>query len=264
MKRLFKTIKQDEAVEVYEKLQKNRKKVKRHALVMILLLFGVNAFAWFTFITEADFNFNATVVAWDVNFYNDSTEVNNIVINVGEIYPGFGDTSVDSNNLPYKKTVEISNDGDVPATFIYKVESFKIMGQNAIVGEYSDVEFISLMESMYPFTIKLTSSSNKVAPGEKLNFEFSLYWLYEDNDKYYKLNQLYEYDPSFVYYTYSDGSYVATTVDETTFPMMRDSLYLQKDDADSYFGSKCAEYEAATGNKCVSVDVKLKVAQALE
>lgn len=112
--------------------------------------------------------------------------------------------------------------------------------------------------------MKLNASGDRIDPGEKLDFEFSLYWLYEDETKYFKLNQIYNYDPSLVYYTYSNGSFTPASVNETTFMTMRDSLYLEKDDADSYFGSKCAEYEANTGKKCVSVDIQLKVSQILK
>lgn len=264
MKKLFNAVNRDSVVEVYDKLQNNRKKIKRHAIIMIIFLFGVNAFAWFAYISKADFNFDATVVAWDVNFYNDSTEVSDVIIDVGEIYPGFGDTAYDSNNLPYKKIIEVSNTGEVSAAFSYEVNKFKIMGQDALVGEYSSEEFIKLMEDTYPFTIKMSATSNKLNPNESLNYEFDLYWLFEENNKYYKLNHLYTYDPSFTYYTYSGGSYKATDVTALTFPTLRDTLYLEKDDADSYFGNKCAAYEANTGEKCVSVGIQLKVAQVLD
>lgn len=248
----------------YEKFKKNCNKAKRNTLIMTLLLFGVNAFAWFTYISKVDFNFNAKVIAWDVNFYSDSTEIKNIVIDVGEIYPGFGDSSVDSSRLPYKKEVEVGNLGEVNATFDYSVKKFTILGQQAFVGEYTKEEILELMENYYPFTIKMSSTNDKLAPGERLKFDFELFWLYEDGNKYYKLNHLYEYDPSFVYYIYNGNSYEAATVDENTYPFLRDYLYLQKDDVDSYFGQKCAEYEAESGKECVSVDVKLNVSQSVE
>ena len=36
----------DKLIEVYNKLQKDRKKIKRRAMLMVGLLLGVNAFAW--------------------------------------------------------------------------------------------------------------------------------------------------------------------------------------------------------------------------
>lgn len=254
----------DKHADSYEKYKKNKNKVKRNTLIMVLFLFGINAFAWFTYIANADFNFDAKVIAWDVNFYTDSTEVIDVIIDVGEIYPGFGDTAHNSDNLPYKKVVEVGNLGEINAAFKYEVKKFTILGQPALVGDYTNEDILKLMESYYPFTIKMSSTADKLAPGENLKFEFELFWLFEDGNKYYKLNQLYEYDPSFVYYTYSNNTYEVVEVDETTYPTLRDQLYLQKDDADSYFGQKCAEYEAESGEKCVSVDVKLNVSQLNE
>lgn len=265
MKKLFNSEDENKLINVYEKLQNNRKKIKRRAIMMVILLFGINAFAWFAYIAQADFNFDATVVSWDVNFYNDSTEVSDVVIDVGEIYPGYGDTSIDSNNIPYSKIIEVSNTGEVPATFSYSVKSFTIMGMNAIPSEYTtDNEILNMMETYYPFTIKMSSTSNKLAPNEKLSFEFNLYWLYEESNKYFKLNSFYTYDPSVVYYNYLNNAYVAAEVTEANFDSLKNTLYLEKDDADSFFGSQCAVYEANTGEKCVSVDIELKVSQSLE
>lgn len=263
-KKLFDATKRDNTTVVYNKLQKKRKKIKRNALIMILLLFGVNVFAWFTYISQADFNFSATVVAWDVDFQSDSNTVNNVIVDVGEIYPGYGDSSLDSKNVPYKKIIKVSNTGEVTAEFTYKVDKFTIMGQDAIVGEHSDEEFISLMEETYPFTIKMSATANKLKPTESLDYVFELFWLFEDNNKYFKLNHLYTYDPSLTYYTNTGDSYKVANVNEANFVNLRDYLYLSKDDADSYFGQKCATYEANTGKKCVSVNVKLKVAQVLD
>ena len=132
MKKLFNSVEKIRNNKVYDKLQNNRKRIKNRAILMIIFLFGVNAFAWFAYIAQADFNFEATVVAWDVNFYNDSVEVNDMVIDVGEIYPGYGDVSIDSNNVPYNKTIEISNLGEVDAKFSYRIKDFTVMGESVI------------------------------------------------------------------------------------------------------------------------------------
>lgn len=264
MKKLFNIGNRDRVIDVYEKLQKKRKKIKRRAILMTIFLFGVNAFAWFAYISKADFNFDATVVSWDVNFYNDSAEVNDVIIDVGEIYPGYGDTSVDGNNVPYSKIIEVSNTGEVTAAFSYRVTNFTIMGKNAIPSGYTDEEVISMMENFYPFTIKMNASRDILKPNERLNFEFNLYWTFEEKNKYYRLNELYTYDPSVVYYTYNNNTYNVANVSESTFNSLRNTLYLEKDDADGFFGSQCAIYEANTGDECVSVNVQLKVAQTIE
>ena len=51
------------------------------------------------------------------------------------------------------------------------------------------------------------------------------------------------------------------TVTEDSFPTRRLDLYLEKDDADSYFGEACADYESANGAACVKYRIELKVKQ---
>lgn len=263
MKKLFNSKNQEKVIDIYDNLQKDRKKIKNRALLMVIFLFGVNAFAWFTYIARADFNFDATVVAWDVSFYNDSVQVNDVIIDVGEIYPGFGDSSIDAANQPYSKVIEVSNTGEVNAKFSYRVKNFTIMGVNAIPSGYTDAEVIEMMKSFYPFIIEMEASSTTLKPNEKLSYKFSLYWPFEEATKYFQLNDLYTYDPSINYYTLVNGTYTLAIVDESTFATMRNTLYVEKDDADSFFGSQCAIYEANTGEECVSVSIELKVEQTI-
>lgn len=263
MKKLFNSVEKIRNNKVYDKLQNNRKRIKNRAILMIIFLFGVNAFAWFAYIAQADFNFEATVVAWDVNFYNDSVEVNDMVIDVGEIYPGYGDVSIDSNNVPYNKTIEISNLGEVDAKFSYRIKDFTVMGESVIPEGYSNEEILEMFEKVYPFTITMSATRESLKPNEKLDFVFNLFWTYEEENKYFQLNELYDYDSSINYYTYANNVYSVLDVTENNFTNLRNSLYVEKDDADSFFGNKCAIYEAETGQKCINVIVELKVEQML-
>lgn len=253
----------DKLIEVYNKLQKDRKKIKRRAILMVGLLLGVNAFAWFAYIAKADFKFDATVVAWDVNFYADKVEVNDMVISVGNIYPGLGDTGVSAMNKPFTKTIEVNNSGDVKARFYYEIESFEILGKDLIESGMTTEEVVTSIKNDYPFVIDISHNKNMLNPGEKLNFIFKLHWLFDDANKYYKLNELYEFDPSYVYYELSNGQYVAKSVTSSNFATLRNNLYLVKDDADSYFGEKCAIYESSTGKTCISTKIKLVVEQTV-
>ena len=221
----------DKLIEVYNKLQKDRKKIKRRAILMVGLLLGVNAFAWFAYIAKADFKFDATVVAWDVNFYADKVEVN--------------------------------NSGDVKARFYYEIESFEILGKDLIESGLTTEDVVTSIKNDYPFVIDISHNKNMLNPGEKLNFIFKLHWLFDDANKYYKLNELYEFDPSYVYYELSNGQYVAKSVTSSNFATLRNNLYLVKDDADSYFGEKCAIYESSTGKTCISTKIKLVVEQTV-
>ena len=259
MKKLFNS---DKQAELYDELQSNRKKIKRRAILMVIFLFGVNAFAWFIYIAKVDMNFDASVLSWDVNFFNDSVEVNDVVYDVEDIYPGYGDTSVDASNTPYSKVIEILNNGEVNTLLSYRVKSFTIMGEDAIPSDCTtDADVINALKSYYPFIITTSTNATKLASGETAKFNFELYWPYELENKYYKLNSIYEYDSSVNYYTYANGTYTLATVTEDTFNSLVNTLYIEKDDADSFFGTNCALYEAESGNSCISVGIELKVEQ---
>ncbi len=253
----------DKVLEAYNKLQKDRKKIKRRAMLMVGLLLGVNAFAWFAYIAKADFKFDATVVAWDVNFYEDKTEVNDMIISIGDIYPGLGDTSLNSTNMPFKKTIEVNNSGEVNARFYYEFESFMILGKDIVNSGMTTAEIVESVKNDYPFIIDISANKDSLSPNEKLEFIFQLHWPYEESSKYFKVNELMEYDPSFVYYELVNGSYVVKEVTKNSYGMSINNLYLEKDDMDSYYGEKCALYEATSGSSCITADVKLIVEQTV-
>ncbi len=258
MKKLFNKKKMQN---VYEKLQKNRKGIKTRAIFMIALLFGVNAFAWFVFVTQTNMSFDARVVAWDVNFFHDSTEVKDVVLDIGKISPGFGDAKVDSSRTPYKKQLLITNNGEIDADYTYRLRKFTIFGEEAFDLSKSNDEMIEFLKNGFPFTMVVSGEEKVLKPEENSTFDFELYWEYEAENKYYKLNKLYRFDPSVVYYSYSGGKYSVASVNVSSFSVLRDSLYVLKDDADSYFGERCAEYEKNTNKACVSLSFQMTVQQ---
>ena len=42
------------------------------------------------------------------------------------------------------------------------------------------------------------------------------------------------------------------------------NLYLEKDDADTYFGERCHTYESSSGEACMIITVKLVAIQSLD
>ena len=78
---------------------------------------------------------------------------------------------------------------------------------------------------------------------------------------YYKQDDVYQFDSSFPYYQFSNGIYTLTNVTSSIYNSLKSNLYLEKDDADSYFGMKCHEYEESTGKACLSLTLKLLVRQ---
>ncbi len=58
-----------------------------------------------------------------------------------------------------------------------------------------------------------------------------------------------------------NGNYVVAVVNSNNYLALRDNLYLEKDDADSYFGIKCGEYEENTHNACLKLRLSMIVQQ---
>jgi len=239
-----------------EQLESFRKSLNRKKYLSILLaLFtlGVNIFAWFAFSANAGLELDATVASWDVEF-KDNTGViaRDILVEVTKMKPGMPD---------FNKTIEIESKSDVPSTFSYDVLSFSLLGHTIDLTGITDVE--DYLETYYPFAITFTSSKYALDPFDTVTFEVNIVWPFDSQTPlYYKQNEVYNYNNSFYYYTKSGSTYTETSIpNQTAFNFQRDSLYLFKDDADSFFGMECAEYEANTGEACLVMNMRLLVEQ---
>lgn len=255
MKKLFRNI--DDLRKAQTSIKKNKKKLVIRAAILVCFLLGVNAFAWFAYISKADFNFESSIVSWDVNFYENSSEVDDIVINVGNMYPGM-DT--------YQKTIIVNNNGEIDGKFSFKIRSFKLFGNEFVKETTSLEEIVEILEKEFPFSVTMLADKEIIKPGDSLVFTFDLGWPYEQvTPTYYKLNDIYKYDPSVIYYSYKDGSYVETNVTKESFNSNKNNLFLIKDDADSFLGEECKEYKDSNPSKaCFSMDLQLVVEQILE
>lgn len=236
----------------YESLQKNRGKIKRMSLLFAFFVLGVNIYAWFVFIAKANLDVEANVVSWDINFFDENTEVKDLSIKE-RLYPGMPN---------YEKTVTVTNSSETNAEFEYEIDRLSILGIDSIpVGATND-EVIESLNNDYPFKIHFQHDKNQLAPGDSLTFQVFMDWEYENANLYYKLTQHYTFDPSLVYYNLENGVYVENnTINSSNFEVNKLNLYLLKDDADSFFGEACDQYETATGKACVSYHVVLKVTQ---
>ena len=235
--------------EIKEKRKKRRKKLI-FPLLFILFTLSINAYAWFAFISQATLNVDMSVASWDVDFTENNVVTNSVDISITDMMPGM---------LDYNHTVQINNNGDVAADITYWLTSMKVLGNTINVTNSSQV--LNNFQTKYPFVLLVSTSSNTVNPGSSANFNVNVSWEYENTSKYYQLDSLYTYNPSFVYYTKSGTTYTAATVTESTYPTLRDNLYLYKDDADTYFGEACGAYENDTDLPCIEMTFKVVVQQ---
>ena len=233
-------------------LQKKWKKKKIMAILLALFTFGVNTFAWFVFSSHVRSNVDVNVSAWDVEFMNENEVlVQEVYVAVTQIHPGMTD---------YTRTFTVRNKSDVDASFTYDIVSLTILGRSVDVSNL--VNFESYLENTYPFSIEVSASENILGYLDTSDFEITVSWDYETTPTtYFALNSVYDYNPTFVYYEHANDSYTTATVTDLTYTSLRDNLYLEKDDADTYFGMMCGDYESTTGDPCIELEMLLTVEQ---
>ncbi|MBR2998139.1 MAG: hypothetical protein IKF37_03565 [Bacilli bacterium] len=237
----------------YEKRENWKKaiiKKKYVSIFLALFTLGVNIFAWFAFSANASLSLDATVAAWDIEFKEDDVETHDVEINIAKMKPGMSD---------YAKTVMVYNHSDVVADFSFEVTSFTLLGNTISVNDPA-----TYLKTNYPFKVNFTPSANYIGINQYISFDTIVHWGFEETDKYYTMDSVYTYDPGFVYYINNGEEYVEFEVsDSTVFDNNKNRLYIEKDDADSFFGMQCALYEKDTGKSCLSLTLRLLAQQRL-
>ena len=235
----------------YKKLQKSRKRMLLRSFLFALFLIGVNIFAWFTYVSKAGLQLEGNISSWDVEFNANGKPTTKVDFYVSDMKPGM---------LDYSQKVIIHNLGEVSADVSYDIASLSIMGRD--VDASNKDEIIRRLNFFYPFSVNLNIDSVIIQPQGYTNFSASLSWDYENQEKFYQLDSLYDYNGEFNYYNLVDGKYVVNdSVTADNFNELRNNLYLEKDDADSYFGYACGQYEKNTGKSCLAMKLVLKVTQ---
>ena len=235
-----------------EQRRKSRRKTSIRSLLLIAFLLIVNTFAWFTYITKANLSINGSVVSWEVSFLDQNSIVKDVDIAITDMKPGM---------MHFSKTIDIVNNSDVAAKFTYKITSVEFLGTEIFQGEETEA-IRQKLEQEFPFTLKMIVGKQDLDLTDTSSFEVTMDWTYEE-DKYYRVNSLYTYDPAVNYYVLANNTYqIDNTVTEDNFQSkMQTGLYLEKDDADGFFGYACGKYEADTNKPCMDVHVELEVSQ---
>ena len=202
--------------EIKEKRRKRRKKII-FPLMFVLFTLSINVYAWFVFVSQASLNVDMSVASWDVDFTENNVVTNSVHVAITDMMPGM---------LDYSHTVQINNNGDVPADLTYWLTEMKVLGNTINVSNSDQV--LTDFKTKYPFVLEVSTSSDTIAPNDSTDFNIELTWEYENTSKYYKLN----------------------------------NLYLYKDDADTYFGEACGKYEDENNLPCIEMKFKIVVQQA--
>ena len=238
-----------QANKVYKVLRKNKKAIKIRAMIMTGFLFAINTFAWFIFITNGDGKINADVIAWDIAFIDEESQTELLDIELQDLYPGME---------VYSRYIIVKNKSDLDATFDYELQDIFIFGK-----EYTSDDLENSLKNDFPFSIEFGHDKIELDKGDYLNFASYVIWPFEASEPYVKLNKAYEYNSGFTYYTLENGTYTEAYVYPMNFnSLVETGLYLESDDADSYWGEKSVTYREENPNgKALTLRVKLVVTQ---
>lgn len=233
--------------------KKQRKKTIIRSLLLIIFLLGVNTFAWFTYISRADVSVSGSIISWDVNFTDENGAIQKVEIEVTDMKPGM---------IPFEKTINIINHSDVSAKVDFEITEATLLGKDILDGKTTE-ELVNSLRAEYPFVVNFITTTDELGIDEETTFQITVEWEYE-NSHYYKVTDFYTFDPGIDYYMISGGRYrIDSTVTSENFQSkIQDGLYLKKDDADSFYGHACGNYEKETGKPCLEMLMELKVTQA--
>lgn len=237
-------------LKVYSKNQKKLRRKLLRSIFLLLVFFGSNTYAWFIFFNKFDGSVDANVISWDVSFYDEETDMDNISIEIENLQPGM---------LEYTKTVYINNSSDVKANLTYSIQSLKLFGVEYDIEEYDLTEIVT---SYFPFEMNFQKSKDVLlSGGDSAEFTLNVKWNFESEDEYYKLNELYEYNNSVLYY--NSNKVVDESVNEENFlSKVKNGLYIESDDGDSYWGKKAYRFKQLNPDEsCLSMVLKLTVEQ---
>lgn len=238
--------------QLYQNLRKSKKKIARRSILLALFVLGVNIYAWFVFVSQSEVVVETNVSSWNVTFLDDNVVVHDLAINK-LMYPGMDD---------YNKTLAILNSGDTVGELEYTIENYKFLGTSYTVS--NPTTFFQDMNDKYPFYQMVSVSGTTIPAGEMVNFYVQMKWNFEDDGTkpYYALTDVYEFKDDFTYYRKNGDDYVADpSITSSNFVANRSQLYVERDDADTYFGEACGAYENSTDKPCISYTVHLIVSQ---
>ncbi len=234
---------------IYKNLQKNRRAIKIRAYIMAGFLLAVNSFAWFVFATNGNGYINADVISWDISFVYEEEQVETLDISLDDLYPGME---------TFTKNLIIRNNSDLDATFSYEIQEVTAFGVT-----YTSEDLINYLANDLPFSLSFQYDKTELDKNESINFSVNVNWPFESSNAYYKLNSLYTYTPGINYYTESDGEYSVADVTDSDFDSFVESgLYVESDDADTYWGEQSIAYKKENPEDSVlKLKVKLIVTQ---
>lgn len=241
--------------EVFKELSKRKKKMLIRSILLTGFLLGVNVYAWFIFVEQFGGNIDATVASWDVIAFDENQQqIDELALEIDDLYPGMSD---------FSKYITVRNRGSLSASFEYWITSVVVFGETYNFTEAQSAGALQDFEEEFPFVVQFASDMAIIPPSQDATFSINALWPYESSDQYFKVNTYMHYDSEYTYYTKSGNVYTAATVTSSNWDSLVSSgLYMESDDADTYFGHLSSVYQTANpGQACLKFYLTIKVDQ---
>ena len=218
------------AREAYEQLQKRRNKLKRNGIILAMFLLVVNTYAWFVYLAKASLTVDASVIGWDINFYDEDGEEMDVTINIKDLYPGMKD---------YQKKIIITNDSSLKGEFSYTISDLKLIGIESDIKESN--QLVESLQNDYPFKVTFESDKNELdSDGDFANFYIRVVWPFESDNKYTLIKERNKFQWLYPYYKLDNQNYI---IDEEVTSInfldkVNSGIYMDSDDIDTFWGEQ--------------------------
>lgn len=229
------------AREAYEQLQKRRNKLKRNGIILAMFLLVVNTYAWFVYLAKASLTVDASVIGWDIKFYDENGEEMDVTINIKDLYPGMKD---------YQKKIIITNDSSLKGEFSYTISDLKLIGIESDIKESN--QLVESLQNDYPFKVTFESDKNELdSDGDFTNFYIRVVWPFESDNKYTLIKERNKFQGLYPYYKLDNQNYI---IDEEVTSVnfldkVNSGIYMDSDDIDTFWGEQAVIYKENNPDK---------------
>lgn len=165
-----------------------KKKLKLRHILLLIILFSSNSFAWFIYSRQVQADMTVHVRSWKIVFESGDNPITSYVdINVDNVSPGMTD---------FTKDLSAYNKSDVSAKLQYTILNANIMGteiktkegkidaKETLVGdELTSAQLESQLATNYPFKITMALSTQQMdAEYGEAKYSVFVKWPYESGD----------------------------------------------------------------------------------
>ncbi len=234
-----------------EYIKKNKRLLLIRSVLMIGFLLGFNIFAWFIYVSKVSTTMDIHALSWDVVFSEGGNAVKEVNIAL-DVYPGMEE---------YTHTISITNSSETSANLYFDTKSVTLFGNELLTDSLTEAEKEELLRTVLPLTIEYELGTTLMNQSTSSYFTVNINWPYEGNE-YFKVPSIFGYSSDLTYYTKSGSNYTVTEVNGSTYNALKDSLYLAKDDIDSYIGETCGYYQKSNNKSCLELKGELVAEQS--